>query len=230
VEGEVISESDAKESSDDGSEEPAHGGPRSIGGEADEDSEEEDQSQPDELTTAFPTGDITPIILRIIIQGRNEIFPRVGGQQHVNENKLIDLYDDIRRAAAELPTVPGEINYGRILTERPPIGSDFTHRGGYKTPEGIIICRTLRNKVKTLQEEFTDEARIQRARAGLARAAGMPQFIQPLIEDGYMEPESRSRFYRPPTPAPSQSEPIPIHEQIESSHRRLRIQPRDAGN
>jgi hypothetical protein len=181
------------------------------------------------LTTAFPTGDITPILLRIIIQGRNEIFPRINGRQHVNENKLIDLYDDLRRAAAELPTVPGEINYGRILTERPPIGSDFTHRGGYKTPDGIIICRTLRNKVKTLQEEFTDEARIQRARAGLARAAGMPPFIQPLIEDGYMEPESRPRFYRPPTPSPSADDSFNQDTPYQRAQR-ARIQARDAGN
>jgi hypothetical protein len=51
VEGEVISDSAAEESDE----------------ESDGNSEEENQSQPDELTTAFPTGDITPIILRIII-------------------------------------------------------------------------------------------------------------------------------------------------------------------
>jgi hypothetical protein len=109
------------------------------------------------------------------------------------------------------------------------IGSDFTHRGGYKTPDGIIICRTLRNKVKTLQEEFTDEARIQRARAGLARAAGMPPFIQPLIEDGYMEPESRPRFYRPPTPSPSADDSFNQDTPYQRAQR-ARIQARDAGN
>ena len=118
---------------------------------------------------AFPAGDITPIILRIIIRQGTEVFPRINGRQHVNENKLIDMYDEIRRSVASFPIVQGEINYSRILTERPPIGSDFTQRGGYKTPEGIIICRTLRNKVMALQDEFASEARIQRARAGLVQ-------------------------------------------------------------
>jgi hypothetical protein len=49
-----------------------------------------------------------------------------------------------------IPIVQGEINYSRIVTERLLIGSDFTYRGGYKTPEGIIICRTLQNKVIAL--------------------------------------------------------------------------------
>jgi hypothetical protein len=207
VEGEVISDSAAEESDE----------------ESDGGSEAENQSQPDELATAFPAGDITPIILRIIIRGRNEVFPQIAGRQHVNEDKLIDMYDDIRRAAAELPTVQGEVNYGRVLTERPPIGSSFTQRGGYATPEGVVICRTLRNKVKTLQDGFASEARLQRARVGLARRQDMPTFIEPLIEDGYMDTESGPGFYRPPTPSPSQSE-TPL------LHRRSRPQPRDSGN
>jgi hypothetical protein len=185
VEGEVISNS--AKSDEDSSEE----------------SDAENQPPHDELAIAFPIGDITPIILRIIIRQRVDVFPNINRQQHVNENKLIDMYDEIRRSVASFPIVQGEINYSRILTERPPIGSDFTYRGGYKTPEGIIIYRTLRNKVIALQDEFASEARVQRACAGLVQRQDMPTFIEPLIESGYMEPESRPRFYQPPTPSPS---------------------------
>jgi hypothetical protein len=80
------------------------------------------------------------------------------------------MCDEIRTAAWRLPTERGEINYARIITERPPFGSHFTRRGGYTTPEGIVICRTLRNKVKALQDEFAGEARLQTARIGLARS------------------------------------------------------------
>jgi hypothetical protein len=229
------------ESSEEESEDDAPAPPRFVEGEvisdsaeSDEDSDEgsdtENQPPVDDLTTTFRRRDITPAVIQIIIRQRSEIFPYINGRQHVNENKLIDAYDDIRRILIRTPTVLGETNYSRIVTERPPIGSDFTYRGGYKTPEGIIICRTLRNKVITLQEEFASEARLQRARAALVRRQDMPAFIEPLIKGKYINPGAGTRFYRLPTPAPSQSETIPIHEQIESSYRRLRIQPRDAGN
>jgi hypothetical protein len=87
------------------------------------------------------------------------VFLYHGGEQYVNEDKLCELYDQIRVAAISLPTVPGSTNYARIVQERPPIRSQFTRRGGYTTPEGIVICRTLRSKVKALQDEYTDKVR-----------------------------------------------------------------------
>jgi hypothetical protein len=69
------------------------------------------------------------------------------------------MVDKIRRAINGVPIVQGSINYRRIITEQPPLGSRFTTRGGYTTPDGIVIYRVLRNKIKTLQEEFADEAR-----------------------------------------------------------------------
>ena len=95
MEGEVISDS---AESDEDSEEDARGGPRSIEGEADEDSDTENQSPLDELTTAFPAGDIAPIILRIIIRNRLEAFPYHNEEQHVNESKFLDICDEIRTA------------------------------------------------------------------------------------------------------------------------------------
>jgi hypothetical protein len=77
------------------------------------------------------------------------------------------MVDEIRRAVNSMPIVQGSIDYGRIIIERPPFGSRFTARGGYTTPDGIMICRFLRNKMKTLQEEFANEARMQRPRAGV---------------------------------------------------------------
>jgi len=82
-------------------------------------------------------------------------------EQYVNEDKLYELYDQIRVAAISLPIVPGSTNYSRIVQEQPPIGSQFTRWGGYTTPEGIVICRTLRSKVKALQDEYANEVRAQ---------------------------------------------------------------------
>jgi hypothetical protein len=43
------------------------------------------------------------------------VFPYYEGEQHVNEDKLYELYDEIRVAAISLPTIPGSTNYGRIV-------------------------------------------------------------------------------------------------------------------
>jgi hypothetical protein len=183
------------------------------------------------------------------------VFPYHEGQQYVNEDKLCDLYDEIRRAAGDLPTGPGTINYARIIQEQPPVGSHFTRRGGYTTPEGVVICHTLRNKVKDLQEDFAREAISQRERTGIVPSIPGVRFqespmlsrgslyqtdmlARPIIEREYMAPRSE----RPPTPSPSssggQTQPSPprTREQWEAARRqrpitvRRNIQPRDAGN
>lgn len=202
VEGEVIYESPEEESDED----------------SQENSDEENQPPRDELASAFPTGDITPILMRILIRKRLEVFPYHYGQQHVSEDKFLDMYDEMRYAVGRLPIVQGEINYARIITERPPFGSHFTARGGYSTPEGIVICRTLRNKVKDLQEDFAREAISQRERTGIVPSIPEVRFqespmlsrgslyqtdmlARPIIEREYMAPRSE----RPPTPSPSSS-------------------------
>jgi hypothetical protein len=174
-----------------------------------EDSDSENQES-DALAATFPLGDITPAILRIIIRKRLEVFPYDGDLQHVHEDKFLNMIDEIRRAVGGVPIVQGSINYARIITERPPFGSHFTRRGGYTTPEGIVICRALRNKVHHLQEEFADEARTQRARPGvrfqestvLTRGSTYQTDMvpHPLIERHYMVPQ------RLPTPNPSPQE------------------------
>jgi hypothetical protein len=97
--------------------------------------------------------------------------------------------DDIRRAVWGLPITPGGINYSRIVQERPPIGSRFTARGGYTTPEGVVICRTLRAKVADLHRSYQEEADEQRRRPGWTGSQGsgaIPRTqAQPIIEDKY---------------------------------------------
>lgn len=141
----------------------------------------------------------------------------------MSENRLTAMYDEIRRLVMVMPPVQEELDYKRIIQERPPIGSSYTSRGGYTTPGGVVICRTLRNKLATLQEEYAEEARIQRGRSGLVRFTEPPRPLQPLIESEYMNPDLRPGFHRLPTPSPSPNE-TPL------LHRRSRIQPRDAGN
>jgi hypothetical protein len=169
---------------------------------------EDSSDEGDALANTFPPNDVTPVILRIIIQKRLEVFPYHGNLQHVNEDKFLTMVDEIRRAINDVLIVQGSINYGRIVTERPPFGSRFTARGGYTTPEGIVICRALRNKMQTLQEEFADEARTQRPQVGVRFHPSSPTLgrgslfeqdaaARPIIERQYMVSA------RLPTPSPS---------------------------
>jgi hypothetical protein len=65
---------------------------------------------------AFLAGDVTLVILRIIIRKRLEVFPYLyDGRQYINDEKLCDLYNDIRRAVWGLLITPGGINYSRII-------------------------------------------------------------------------------------------------------------------
>jgi len=89
VEGEVIYESPEEESDED----------------SQENSDEENQLPRDELASAFPTGDITPILMRILIRKRLEVFPYHYGQQHVSKDKFLDMYDEMRYAVGRLPIV-----------------------------------------------------------------------------------------------------------------------------
>jgi hypothetical protein len=226
-----------EESSDEGQEEESSENEELEEGEVSNGNSDRENQTFRTFAYSFPTNDVTPILLRSIIQKRIEIFPFISGIQYVNEDKLSDMYDEIRRTVMGMPTIHAEVNYARIIQERPPLGSNFTQRGGYTTPEGIVICRTLRNKVRALQEDFANEATQQRAQRRvrfpdsptLGRGSIYQQDrnaraqAQPLIESDYMDPESRPGVHRLPTPGPSQSETPTLP-------RRSQPQPRNAGN
>ena len=178
-----------------------------------EDSEEENQG-PDALASAFPAGDIAPVIIRIVIRRRLEAFPYYNRLQHVSENKLLDMFDEIRSTGWGMPEAPEPINFERNLTEWPSLGSNFTAREDYMTADGIMIFRTLRNKVRSLQDDFVNEAREQRERMGVALSQTGVRFQDSLTldrgslyqEDMLAHPLTEREYAPPnqlPTPSPS---------------------------
>ena len=168
------------------------------------------------LNKLIPPNDILQTIIRFLVQKRDTVFPYIRWEQHVNEGQLHAMFEDLRALVATLPRDPEqEINYHRIVQERPPLGSRFTNRGGYITPEGIVICQTLRNKVRDLQDAFEVEAREQQSRLRVEPTQQQVRFqssltlgcrslfeqdmrARLLIERQYMAPA------RLPTPNPSE--------------------------
>jgi hypothetical protein len=104
--------------------------------ESDESSEEGGASENDDLTVEERLGgrttgqlannDVIRLVLRMMTRKGFIVFPYREGRQYVHEDKLCELVDEIQGMARSLPTVPGSINYARIVQEQPPIGSHFT--------------------------------------------------------------------------------------------------------
>lgn len=160
----------------------------SLGGSTPEESEEEEpeviveeettmyedsDGEPDTVAWQqhFLAGDILPRILSKIVARREEVFPWIDGEQRVNDNEFTNLMSDLRHMLLNMPVVEGSVNYYMIVREWPPIGSDFTPRGGYSTPEGIVIPKSMRDQVKAIKMGYGTEAERQK---------GMMERITPL--------------------------------------------------
>jgi hypothetical protein len=66
-------------------------------------------------TGQLAENDVIRQVLRLVVNQGFMVFPYHGGEQYVNEDKLYELYDQIRVAVISLPTVPGSTNYARIV-------------------------------------------------------------------------------------------------------------------
>lgn len=127
----------------------------------DDDSSEESDSDEDQFTTSFRAGDIVPVILGRIMLRKDEVFPWIDGQQRVHDSAFTQMIWDVRQILRNTPLVERSIDYHMVVQEWPPIGSDFTMRGGYGTPDGICIPRTMRQQVRELKREYAMEAERQ---------------------------------------------------------------------
>jgi hypothetical protein len=116
---------------------------------------------------AMPENDIGMSILAMLRDQWERVAPWDQGIQYVNPVLFDELLEAIRRKMRTIPIHGGSdapISYRRIVREIVPFGSEFTPRGGYFTPEGINIPRSLRQEIAALQNRFHEEAERQRQR------------------------------------------------------------------
>jgi hypothetical protein len=97
-------------------------------------------------------------------------------------------------------------DYYRIVQEYPPLGSRFTARGGYFTPDDICIAKSLRDKVKEIKDEYVKELVDQKDRllppGQTPIQVRLVVFAEPIIPDQYLQAprEVQRRLQnRPPT-------------------------------
>lgn len=105
-----------------------------------------------------------------------------------------------------VPHEKHSIDYQRIVQEFPPLGSRFTERGGYFTPDNICISRTMRVSVMAIKNEYAKERNEQNERTTRLPQATVTVQPMPLIPNQYLEEpldvRRRPRILqeRPPTP------------------------------
>lgn len=183
---------------------------------SEEEGEVSDTEEPDELedvgdtefTRTFYSNDPILRLLEAVADSRNLLLPynAEGKIQMVNESELWNLFTKMRMVLWSIPHEKHSIDYQRIVQEFPPLGSRFTERGGYFTPDNICISRTMRVGVMAVKNEYAKERNEQNERTTRLPQATVTVQAVPLISDQYLvEPlEVRHRPMtlqeRPPTP------------------------------
>ena len=98
-------------------------------------------------------------LLEAVADSRSLLLPwdSEGKKQMVDESELWELFTRMRKVLWDVPHARKSIDYHRIVQEFPPLGSRFTPQGGYSTPDGVNIDRTMRMKVMGIKNEYVKE-------------------------------------------------------------------------
>jgi hypothetical protein len=182
-------------------------------GEVTESDGELEEPEQFEFTRSADKDDAILRILTLVWESKHLVLPwnEDGDVQQVNESELWELFGSIRKSLWNMPHEKHSTDYYRIVQEYPPLGSRFTARGGYFTPEDICIAKSLRDKVKEIKDEYAKELVDQKDRLlppGQAPIEVRPvAFAEPIIPDQYLQAprEVQRRLQnRPPTPYTSE--------------------------
>ncbi|KAM0712543.1 hypothetical protein Q7P37_011640 [Cladosporium fusiforme] len=186
----------------------------------DSEGEEDSDKEVEPFNVEFLRGDLVPQLLHKIVAHRQAVFPWKDGQQWVNDTGFTNLMFDLRQMLQGVSVVEGSVNYHMIVREWVPLGSDFTARGGYSTPDGVVIPHTLRQKVREAKKEYADQAEQQRSRQ-LARVQALAprspreeredsrQLAQPKTDAGATRATPLGKLEDPPEEASWQDLPRP---------------------
>jgi hypothetical protein len=161
-----------------------------------------------EFARTFYADDPILRLLEAVADSRTLLLPwdAEGRIQKVDESELWELFTRMRRVLWDVPHVENSIDYHRIVQEYPPLGSRFTARGGYFTPDNVCVTRTMRMRVMEVKNEYATERKEQSDRVAQQAKATVEvrELATPIIPEEYLEEplEVRRRPLqnRPPTP------------------------------
>ncbi|TLD05658.1 Cytochrome P450 monooxygenase-like protein [Venturia nashicola] len=155
-----------------------------------------------EFTRTADSNDVIHRVLAMTWESKSLVFPwnADGDEQLVNESEFWIMVGKIRAILWNMPHEKHSVDHLRIVQEFPPLGSQFTDRGGYFTPTDICISRSLRTQVMDLKRAYALEGRDQARRVSdkgkaIAYSEQRPSFILP---ERYGEAPTRP-LQTPPT-------------------------------
>ena len=89
------------------------------------------------------------------VADNKEVFPNIDGNRYVHPIKFDQMLDSIRSMFWNTPRVEVDYDESNYVVERPPLGSTFNQQGGYVTPDGVLITKTMRDEVWNLKKCYS---------------------------------------------------------------------------
>ena len=130
---------------------------------AQESSDEESDDEPDDLEILHISVDgPQPVITMILHIARvyEDVFPRMAGKRYLNARAFEDMLEQLRRKFWTYRQTDMDYTTYSYIREHVPMGSEFQH-GGYLTPDGMFINKTMRERVQLLGQRYKEILMLQ---------------------------------------------------------------------
>ena len=100
-------------------------------------------------------------IAMIFARKYEEIFPYYNGRRALQPHQLELALEQVRSTFWDHPLTHVDYDHASFVVEKPPLGSKFDSSGGYLTPGGLYINRTMRNGVRVIKARYRQMQEIQ---------------------------------------------------------------------
>jgi len=176
-------------------------------GSEDEDTENEPPSSA-ALIAHYTQRDMASAIIRMIAQKSRVVFQWIDETQHVDESEFNEMLEEMRRLVFRMPVI-GQVDHYRIVKEWPPLGSQFTDRGGYFTRDGIAVPKSMRDSVLLLRQRYQTHGLSEDNRARIQPTTNATSRVRIQEPSPPATPVARRQTQRPrgsPPPRNSQGQ------------------------
>jgi hypothetical protein len=134
------------------------------GEEEEQTSEYSDDEEPDHNEIYHLSVDGPQPVLDMVLcisQRYKKVFPCIAGKRRLHPQELDQLLGQLRSMFWKYRQVNFEYDTRHMIREMVPIGSTFQGNGAYMMPDGKVVSRQMRDRVKTLQQRYDEIMSIQ---------------------------------------------------------------------
>jgi hypothetical protein len=136
-----------------------------------------------------------------------EVFPRIAGKRRLHPQKLDGLLGQLRSMFWKYRQVNLDYDTRHMIKEMVPIGSTFMGNGAYMMPDGRVVARQMRDRVKILQQRYDEIMSIQDL---------YQENVLTLQEMRSKMNEHMPQWHLPPLETPGQ--PLPVQRNMILGH------------